>query len=109
MCGGPVKQAGRVLRYHGIQEKGGGSYLEVRPLSRHLLEDAHEDVGGQRALVSLVQDDDAVALQQGVVHGLPEQHAVGHVPGRGRRKHSHAAVQPVVLNPVLGGTPVLHV
>jgi hypothetical protein len=42
----------------------------------HLLEQAEEDICGKGALVCLVQDDDAVLLQQRVCHGLPQQHTI---------------------------------
>ena len=53
--------------------------------SSYLFEEAHEDVCSQRPLVSLVQDDHPVALQERVVHRLSQQHPVRHVPA-GRKK-----------------------
>ena len=52
-------------------------------LLTHLLEKAHENVSRERALVRLVEDDAAVAVQQGVGHGFAKKHTVGAVPGGG--------------------------
>ena len=53
--------------------------LEVPAPLRDLLEQGHEDVGGEGALVGLVEDDAAVARHVGVVHRLAQQLAVRHV------------------------------
>eukprot|EP00965_Chrysotila_dentata_P045002 1494767-Pleurochrysis_carterae.AAC.5 len=53
--------------------------LEVGPLCRNFLDEAEEDVGGERALVRLVEDHRSVALEQRVRHRLAQQHAVRHV------------------------------
>lgn len=45
----------------------------------HLLEQPKQHVCVDRALVSLVQDDDAVVLKLIVQQALAQQHAVGHV------------------------------
>ena len=55
-----------------------------------LLEQAEEDVGGERTLVRLVQHDNAVSRHQRVRHRLAEQHAVRHVPARRRRERTAA-------------------
>mmetsp|Transcript_8266 Transcript_8266/g.18466 ORF Transcript_8266/g.18466 Transcript_8266/m.18466 type:complete len:218 (-) Transcript_8266:58-711(-) len=61
--------------------EGGGHHdqLQIRPLLRNLLDEAEEDVSRQRALVSLVEDDRRVPLQQRVGHRLAKEHTVRHV------------------------------
>jgi len=45
----------------------------------HLLEQTHEDIGSERPLVSLIEDDGRVPGKHVVVHGLSKKHTVGHV------------------------------
>lgn len=45
----------------------------------HLLEQTHQDIGGEGPLVSLIEDDGRVPREHVVVHGFSEQHTVGHV------------------------------
>ena len=61
----------------------GGGLCWGGALLTHLLEKAHENVSRERALVRLVEDDAAVAVQQGVGHGFAKKHTVGAVPGGG--------------------------
>ena len=65
----------------------------------HLFEQAEQDVSGQGALVGLVQNDDAVPLQQRVTHGLPQQHAIRHIPAglRQARKDLHGCITQVTI------------
>ena len=62
-----------------VQRRRHHHQLQIRPLRRHLLDEAKEDVSRESALVRLVKDDGGVALEHGVVHCLAQQHAVCHV------------------------------
>ena len=50
--------------------------LQTNPIPSHLFEQSHEDVSGQRPLVSLVKNEDPVPLQQRVAHRLAQQHPI---------------------------------
>lgn len=58
--------------------------LEVSSPRQDLAQQAHEDVGVERALVRLVEDDDAVAVEVALVERLAQHDTVRHVCKRGR-------------------------
>ena len=68
------------LELSSIQSGTHDNNLELRVLLSNLLQQAHQDVCSQRALVGLVKDYHPIIFQQGVWHTLTQQHTVCHVP-----------------------------
>jgi hypothetical protein len=66
-----------------VESGGHDENVEVGAAQNDLLEEAKENVGGERALVSLVQNDDGVAIERRIGHGLAQQHTVSHVGEHG--------------------------
>lgn len=62
-----------------IKRGGHDDDLEVRSAPGDLLQQRHEDIGRQGPFVSLVENDAAVPRHFVIVHGLAQQHTVGHV------------------------------
>ena len=71
--------------------------LEIGPPLDNLLQQTHQDIGGQSTFVSFVENDSAVALQVVVVHRLAQQHTVCHVLHDGLRA-SHVLETNAVTN-----------
>lgn len=75
-----------LLKLAGIQCGAHNDDFQVVALGQDLLQQAHQNVGGQRAFVGFVQNNDAVALEQGISHGFAQQHTVGAVSVWRRRE-----------------------
>ena len=89
------------VRVHFLDILAYGTCMRCSPYSiDYLFNEPHEYVGGQRPLVSLVQDDHPIPLQQWVVHGLTKQHTISHVPGRREERslYSNDEQKAVVVN-----------
>mmetsp|Transcript_15053 Transcript_15053/g.32129 ORF Transcript_15053/g.32129 Transcript_15053/m.32129 type:complete len:663 (-) Transcript_15053:611-2599(-) len=71
-----VKVAAELL---GVERRAHDNHLELRPQREQLLDEAEEQVGGECALVRLVEHDGGVAPERRVVHRLAQQHPVGQV------------------------------
>ena len=50
--------------------------FEVRTVGKDLLDHAENDIGGERALVNLIEDDDIVLLEKGIGDGLSQEHTI---------------------------------
>lgn len=74
-----------VLELLGLQSSAHDDDLEIGSLRAEGLEQAKQDIGSEGTLVSLVEDDRRVAREGLVVHGLAQQHTVGHVLEEGVR------------------------
>ena len=67
------------LEGRGVERGAHDDQLEVGAVEEDLLDHAQNDVGVERALVHLIQDDDIVLLEEGIGDGLAQEHAVGDV------------------------------
>lgn len=65
-----VKTAGRLQFY-------GSEYDSPTRLT--LSQETHQDIGTERPLVSLVEDDDRVSIQIAFIQRLSEQYTIGHI------------------------------
>ena len=56
------------------------NYHNKRMIYPYLLQETHENVGCQGALVCFVENNTSISLQKRIVHRLSKQHTVCHVP-----------------------------
>ena len=76
------------LETRGVERGAHHHHLQVLALRQDVLQNAHQDVRRQRALVSLIQHDDGVASQQRVSDHLAQQQSIGHeLESRALRRH----------------------